>query len=42
MADFIESPTTHTMMMWQGAVLDQIEPFLLNGEFDHGAHTSDI
>lgn len=35
MRDFLELPATHTMMMWQRSVLDQIVVFLENGEFDH-------
>tara|TARA_R110002073_G_scaffold3753_7_gene24689 strand:- start:1004 stop:1723 length:720 start_codon:yes stop_codon:yes gene_type:complete len=36
MADFIQLPATHTFMMWKGSVLDQVEYFLQNGQFDHG------
>lgn len=33
MQDFLELPATHSLMMWQNAVLDQIVYFLANGEF---------
>jgi hypothetical protein len=35
MADFIALPTSHTMMMWDSEVLDQILHFLRYGRFDH-------
>lgn len=35
MQDFLELPATHTTIMWQSSVLDQIEVFLETGRFDH-------
>lgn len=34
MVDFIELPATHTTIMWQSSVLDQIVVFLESGAFD--------
>ena len=33
MTDFVELPATHSLMMWQSAVLNQVEYFLLRGHF---------
>ena len=35
MSDFLELPATHTMMMWQEDVLEQIVTYLNTGSFDH-------
>lgn len=37
MADFIAMPVSHTLMMWDLDVLDQIVHFLIHGRFEHGA-----
>ncbi|MEM7284049.1 MAG: alpha/beta hydrolase, partial [Pseudomonadota bacterium] len=33
MSDFLELPATHTLMMWQTDVLEQIVAFLTEGRF---------
>ena len=35
MSDFLELPATHTMMMWQEDVLEQIVTYLSTGSFNH-------
>ncbi|TGD71116.1 alpha/beta hydrolase [Mangrovimicrobium sediminis] len=35
MVDFIEMGATHTLIMWNTGVLDQVVHFLQNGQFDH-------
>lgn len=40
MSDFLELPATHTLMMWQKAVLNQIVHFLAHGKFSHSPDQS--
>ena len=41
MKDFIQLPTSHTFMMWNTQVLEQVVHFLRFGQFDHGGRDQD-